>query len=260
MARDPEKILQHLLYTAFKDFSLDDFTLNLAKFLVEYIPIVTLGLRKFENKRIYTLSYYSFNTLLSPPPKVVELSDALLQELYMHPSVSGYKYAPRILSAQEDGPYGKVHRKIFREDESSISFPLIIDDFLTSSIYFSISTTGIGKYNEDHLDFLEKIRAPLAAAVTHVLENGAAAVPASPAGGRRRSSEPAAPVPHAKESASSIPTLDEMIKTHILRTLDLTQGRVSGPRGAARLLGVPSSTLSSKIRRLGITVQRGKND
>lgn len=51
-----------------------------------------------------------------------------------------------------------------------------------------------------------------------------------------------------------------MIKTHILRTLDLTQGRVSGPRGAARLLGVPSSTLSSKIRRLGITVQRGKND
>lgn len=66
MARDPEKILQHLLYTAFKDFSLDDFTLNLAKFLVEYIPIVTLGLRKFENKRIYTLSYYSFNTLLSP--------------------------------------------------------------------------------------------------------------------------------------------------------------------------------------------------
>jgi DNA-binding NtrC family response regulator len=38
--------------------------------------------------------------------------------------------------------------------------------------------------------------------------------------------------------------------------LAASRGRVSGPAGAARTLGIPRQTLESKIRRLGITTQR----
>lgn len=100
MTLDTEHILQHLLYSTFRRFSLDAFILNLGTFLIEYLPIMSIALRRFENKRITTLSYHSFNNLLAPPPKVIELSDELMQELYMHPSMSAYKYAARILSSQ----------------------------------------------------------------------------------------------------------------------------------------------------------------
>lgn len=261
MTHDTEHILQHLLYSAFSRFSLNAFILNLGTFLIEYLPIMSIALRRFENKRITTLSYHSFNNLLPAPPKVIELSDELMHELYMHPSMSAYKYAARIVSTQDEGPHRKIYKLMSREDESTIYFPLIIDDFLTTSLYISISTIGIGKYTDEHRVFCEKIRAPLAAALTNVLQHEAlAAEPASAAGGRRRISNPSESLSQSREPALTYPTLDAVIKSHIRKTLDLTQGRVSGPKGAARLLGVPSSTLSSKIRRLGISVPREKNE
>ena len=261
MTHDTERILQHLLYSAFRRFSLDAFILNLGTFLIEYLPIMSIALKRFENKRITTLSYHCFNNLLAPPPKVIELSDELMQELYMHPSMSAYKYAARVVSTQEEGPYQKIYNLMSRKEESSIYFPLIIDDFLTTSLYIAISTIGSGKYTDEHRAFCEKIRAPLAAALTNVLQHEALASEPAPAnGGRRKSSNPSESLSQLQEPPLTYPTLDAVIKSHIRKTLDLTQGRVSGPKGAARLLGVPSSTLSSKIRRLGISVPREKNE
>lgn len=222
---------------------------------------MSIALRRFEDNCITTLSYYSFNNLLPPPAKFIKLSDELMQELAMHPSMSAYKYAARILPIQEEGQYRKIHNKISREEASSIYFPLSIDELLTTSLYIAVSTIGIGKYNEEHRAFCEKIRAPLAAALTCVLQHeGLAAEPASPAGGRSGSCNPLGSLPHSREAVLAYPTLEEVIKSHIRKTLDLTQGRVSGPKGAARLLGVPSSTPASKIRRLGISVPREKSE
>lgn len=261
MTNDTEHMIEHLLYRTFSSFPLNSFVLNLGTFLVEYIPIMSIALRRFENKRITTLSYYSFKNLLPPPPKVIELSDELMEALSTHPCMSAYKYTARILPAHEQGPFREIYSKMSRENDSNLSFPLIVDDFLTTSLYISISTKGIGKYNEEHLAFCEKIRAPLAAALTNILRHEAS--PAEEAGqaeARRWSKNPAAgSASHSRESIPAYPTLNEVIKTHIRKTLDLTQGRVSGPKGAAKLLGVPSSTLSSKIRRLGIPVPREKN-
>ncbi|MCQ6957014.1 sigma 54-interacting transcriptional regulator [Mucilaginibacter aquariorum] len=47
-------------------------------------------------------------------------------------------------------------------------------------------------------------------------------------------------------------TIDENECEHILRILKFTQGRISGRGGAADILGIPPSTLNSKIKRLGI--------
>ena len=42
-------------------------------------------------------------------------------------------------------------------------------------------------------------------------------------------------------------------RSHILRMLHANQGRIEGPRGAARALGLKPSTLRSRMRRLGVT-------
>jgi len=48
-------------------------------------------------------------------------------------------------------------------------------------------------------------------------------------------------------------TIDENEKAHIYQILKYCKGRISGFGAAAEILGVPPSTLNSKIKRLGIT-------
>jgi formate hydrogenlyase transcriptional activator len=53
-------------------------------------------------------------------------------------------------------------------------------------------------------------------------------------------------------SASSISTLEEAERQHILRALKQTQWRIAGPKGAANLLGMKRTTLQARMRKLGI--------
>jgi formate hydrogenlyase transcriptional activator len=50
-------------------------------------------------------------------------------------------------------------------------------------------------------------------------------------------------------------TLAEAERSHILGVLEQTNGVVSGPNGAASRLGLPRTTLTYRMQRLGI-VQR----
>ncbi|SEW43016.1 regulatory protein, Fis family [Chitinophaga sp. YR573] len=50
----------------------------------------------------------------------------------------------------------------------------------------------------------------------------------------------------------TIVPLDEMERTYILKVLKVCKGRISGPFGAAVKLGLPSTTLISKMQKLGI--------
>lgn len=54
------------------------------------------------------------------------------------------------------------------------------------------------------------------------------------------------------KEGSRIRTLEEVERDHILAILKKCKGKVAGAGGAARLLNIPSTTLRSKIRRLGI--------
>ncbi|GJM15762.1 MAG: hypothetical protein DHS20C13_10890 [Thermodesulfobacteriota bacterium] len=53
--------------------------------------------------------------------------------------------------------------------------------------------------------------------------------------------------------SNEVATLEELEKNHILKALELTGGRVSGDKGAAKILGLNSSTLESRMRKLGIS-------
>src|SRR5580704_16116396 len=75
-----------------------------------------------------------------------------------------------------------------------------------------------------------------------------------------RSSGPRLEIPIEELRASSCSnamtqTLAEAERTHILDVLEQTKGIVSGPNGAASRLGLPRTTLTYRMRRLGI-VQR----
>ncbi len=54
------------------------------------------------------------------------------------------------------------------------------------------------------------------------------------------------------ESGAEVLTLDDAIRTHIVRALELTSGRIEGRGGAADRLGVNPHTLRGKMRRLAI--------
>lgn len=49
-------------------------------------------------------------------------------------------------------------------------------------------------------------------------------------------------------------TLAENERAHIYRILQHTGGRISGPRGAAEILGLPVSTLRSRMKKLGLKI------
>jgi len=53
-------------------------------------------------------------------------------------------------------------------------------------------------------------------------------------------------------SASSVSTLEEADRHHILRALRQTEWRIAGPKGAAALLGMKRTTLQARMRKLGI--------
>jgi len=53
------------------------------------------------------------------------------------------------------------------------------------------------------------------------------------------------------DSAEILP-LEEMERNHILKALELTRWRVSGEKGAAKLLGINPQTLVSRMKKLGI--------
>jgi PAS domain S-box-containing protein len=60
----------------------------------------------------------------------------------------------------------------------------------------------------------------------------------------------------APATPSRIATLEEHERAHILVVLEATGGRVSGPGGAAEVLGLPATTLESRMKKLGIARKR----
>ncbi|GGG94676.1 sigma 54-interacting transcriptional regulator [Pedobacter zeae] len=53
--------------------------------------------------------------------------------------------------------------------------------------------------------------------------------------------------------STEIKSFEDNERDHIIRVLELCKGKVAGSGGAAELLGIPATTLNSKIKKLGIT-------
>jgi formate hydrogenlyase transcriptional activator len=60
------------------------------------------------------------------------------------------------------------------------------------------------------------------------------------------------PEPGSAPTESRIPTLEELEREHIIEVLQMTGWKVSGNRGAAKLLGMKPTTLEARMKKLGI--------
>lgn len=67
---------------------------------------------------------------------------------------------------------------------------------------------------------------------------------------------PASPYP--PEGDKKIKPLDEIVRHHILRALDYTDGVISGISGAAQLLGIHPNTMRNRMDKLDINYRRNK--
>ena len=54
------------------------------------------------------------------------------------------------------------------------------------------------------------------------------------------------------QSPTTAQSLEDVERKHILSVLEQTGGAIAGPGGAAKILGIPPSTLRSRMARLGI--------
>lgn len=66
---------------------------------------------------------------------------------------------------------------------------------------------------------------------------------------------PPLPLPPSQpdNGTAQLLTLAENERAHIKKVLQHTGGRISGPQGAAEILGLPASTLRSRMKKLGLT-------
>jgi len=60
------------------------------------------------------------------------------------------------------------------------------------------------------------------------------------------------PKPSVTQTGARMPRLEELDRDHIIKALELTAWRVSGERGAAKLLGLKPTTLDARMKKLGI--------
>ena len=74
----------------------------------------------------------------------------------------------------------------------------------------------------------------------------------SSAGNSTVSADLSSSLTSSASSTSSISTLEEAERQHILRALKHTQWRIAGPKGAAGILGMKRTTLQARMRKLGI--------
>ena len=66
------------------------------------------------------------------------------------------------------------------------------------------------------------------------------------------------PLDSADTLSRAVETLDDLQRSHIYSVLNKTNWRISGPNGAAKILGINSKTLASRMQKLDI--QRGKQN
>jgi transcriptional regulator with GAF, ATPase, and Fis domain len=81
---------------------------------------------------------------------------------------------------------------------------------------------------------------------------GDLSVPAEPPGAVRAPAASSAPDAGGPCRVLTAPELQMLERENIVRALELTSWKLSGPNGAARLLGLPTSTLASRMKALKV--------
>jgi len=146
----------------------------------------------------------------------------------------------------------ELARRASRRYGLRLQLPTAMDNILLSAYDWPGNVRELGSVIDRAAILGKGDRLEIAAALG--LENGAGARPQAPDEGDgppEAAREDAAP-----DAGRSLQTLDEIARRHISQALALTGGRIDGPHGCARILGIHPNTLRARMRKLGIDWKR----
>ncbi len=250
MIYDSKGMFEHLFHITFKNMDFQQFTEHIAIFFLQYLPLSSIGLYEFNKNIIRRLALSTHNDEFFSTPEYLAIDKNLLKRMYLDPCNTGNMFTPKILYGDMDNPYCTVFNKIHPKGGASIYLPLECEG-PRQMFYLSIYTPGRDHYTPEHLELCREIWPPLNRAFSRILGREKTRVAADP-------EKPAhkAPPDEAASISSAFKTLDKHIADYIRQAVAHTAGRISGPEGAAQLLGLPASTLWSKIRKYGISIDK----
>lgn len=252
MEDDYKNWFKHMVYVTYKNFTLQDFTSRLYSFLNVYMPLATVNIYEYRSKVYTNLSSFSCNNLIFRSAERVEVDDTLLNQMNFDSHSMGICFKSIIFESSVDNACSVFFKKIHFQEGSSIYIPLNYGTLDNTTRYINLFSPKQNCYDEYHLRLCDELREPLNSALENILLRKEEETAHNKTDHEKKSIyEKEAPLLRHNEKASFV-TLDEYNATYIRTVIEHTNGRISGKNGAAALLGVPPTTLWSKMRKLNI--------
>jgi transcriptional regulator with GAF, ATPase, and Fis domain len=212
-----------------------------------------------------------------PPPAQVRLLRVLQNREIER--VGGTATIPldiRIIAATNQNLEDMVKTKEFREDlwfrlnvfpiyipplrERTADIPALLQHFISLKVK-DLKLPSIPELAPGAIDFLMKYQWPgNVRELENIVERTLILNPAGPLSFEHINVSQQKENMDLPEQNIETENLDEAISLHIIRILNKTNGRISGPGGAADLLGVNPSTLRNRMKKLGIKYSLGSRN
>lgn len=244
MVTDKHAWIHELLYISYKDLPLKDVLKIVFEFLSVHMPISYLGIYKFFSGTMTRIAIYTpyENLLLSP--EIFRIPDEFVTAVRQDNDNSGTWASCRVTRTEGDSPHEKITKMLHPSGGTSIYMPLDYWVNYHQSRFISLHCIGACDYTQDQVDLCEEIRKPLGAALREIFDRDSGARPRTSSAFSRRDESLGQP--------QDFCSLDDHIAQYIRQVIAHTNGRISGKNGAASILGIPPTTLWSKMRKLKI--------
>lgn len=248
MGTDKNAWIHELLYVSYKDMPLPDLLKIIFEFISIHMPVSYLGIYQVSSGTITRLAMYTPFENILVSPEAVHIPDELLQAARQDNENSGTWSSCRIGRTGEDFPYEKIAKMLHPAGGTGIYMPLdyCVNYHLVK--FLNLHCTGECAFTQEQVEICEGIREPLSAALRETLDREKEARPRMHGAFHRRD--------ESQGQAQAFHSLDEHIAQYIRQVIQYTNGRISGKNGAASILGLPSTTLWSKMRKLKINSGR----
>ncbi len=244
MVTDKNAWIHELLYISYKDLPLPDVLKIIFEFLSVHMPITYLGIYKFFSGTMTRIAIYSpyENLLLSP--ETFRIPEELVKATRQDNDNSGTWSGCRVANTEGDFPHEIITKMLHPSGGTSIYMPLDYWVNYHQSRFISLHCAGACEYTQEQVDLCEEIRKPVGAALRDIFDRESGTRSRTPGVFPRRD--------ESQCQTQAFHSLDEHVAQYIRHVIQHTNGRISGKNGAASILGLPPTTLWSKMRKLKI--------
>ena len=150
----------------------------------------------------------------------------------------------RVANTEGDFPHEIITKMLHPSGGTSIYMPLDYWVNYHQSRFISLHCAGACEYTQEQVDLCEEIRKPVGAALRDIFDRDSGTRSRTPGVFPRRD--------ESQCQTQAFHSLDEHVAQYIRHVIQHTNGRISGKNGAASILGLPPTTLWSKMRKLKI--------